>query len=139
MERIVKQNKSGVYKASNVTFNPNTKVAVSYDWWTFVSVINGKLVFNNHRYSITTARHQYKVMDLLLKLGMKPDLIINTAYSLTNNEALNNARSVLLQKIKYYNDEIDAKGSQHGTNVIRQLAIDNAMNDLACLESLISA
>lgn len=64
----------GVYKASNVTFHPDTISAYSYGWWKFVGVVDGKVVFNNHRYSNSTSKHQLKVKRLLRELGIKIDI-----------------------------------------------------------------
>lgn len=68
--------RSGIYQASNwnVTFNPATKEAYSYKWWKFVAIVEGKLVFNDYRYSNSTSKHQSKVLGLLNDLGIKIDL-----------------------------------------------------------------
>jgi len=66
--------KLGVFKASNVLFNPNTMTATSYNWWEFVKKINGKVVFNIYRYSNTTSKHQSKVKSLLKQLNIKIDI-----------------------------------------------------------------
>jgi hypothetical protein len=66
----------GVFKASNVEFNPDTLEATSYNWWYFVKRIGGKLVFNNYIYSNTTSRHQSRVKSLLAQLGIKIDFEI---------------------------------------------------------------
>lgn len=76
-----------IYKASNVTFNPETFEAYSYGWWKFVSKINGKIVFNSHFYSQSTSKHQHKVNSLLGFLGIKIDLYVKTSKSLGNFEA----------------------------------------------------
>lgn len=61
--------KLGIYKASNVEFNPKTLSATSY-WWEFVRQVDGKVLFNTYRYSLTTARHQAKVRSLMNSLGI---------------------------------------------------------------------
>jgi hypothetical protein len=68
--------RANIYQASNYncTFDPTTKKAVSYKWWTFVAEIEGKIVFNNFRYSVSTSKHQRKVRSLLAELGIKIDL-----------------------------------------------------------------
>jgi len=68
--------RSGIYKASNVTFNPETKEAYSYNWWRFVGIVDGLLVASNYRYSNTTGRHQIKVFALMDELGIKIDLAL---------------------------------------------------------------
>lgn len=72
----MKKLKSGIYKASNVTFDPKTMVATSYIWWHFVKVIEGKVIFNDYRYSPTTGRHQTKVRRLMQELGIKIDITL---------------------------------------------------------------
>lgn len=64
----------GVYKASNVKFDPNKIEAYSYGWWRFVAVVEGKVVFNTYRYSNSTSKHQYKVARLMDELGIKIDI-----------------------------------------------------------------
>lgn len=64
----------GIYKASNVTFDPKTLEAHSYRWWKFVAVVEGKVIFNNYRYSVSTSKHQRKVRQLLFELGIKIDI-----------------------------------------------------------------
>lgn len=59
-----------LYKASNVTFNPVTKEAFSFQWWKFTKVIDNKLVFNSYSYSSSTCKHQYKVRDVLRHLNL---------------------------------------------------------------------
>ncbi len=68
--------RKGVYQASNynVTFDPKTCSAFSYSWWKFVGIVEGKVVFNNFRYSNTTSKHQSKVRSLLKDLGIKIDI-----------------------------------------------------------------
>lgn len=63
-----------VYRASNVSFDPKAEKAYSYAWWCFVARIEGKLVFNNYRYSVSTGKHQAKVRRLLNELGIKIDI-----------------------------------------------------------------
>lgn len=74
--------RSGIYKSANITFDPATIAAHSYGWWQFVRVISGKVVFNEYRYSVTTAKHQRKVLRLMGELGIKIDLFIQTRSSL---------------------------------------------------------
>lgn len=68
--------RSGLYQASNynVTFDPKTTKAYSYKWWAFVAVVDGLVVFNNFRYSVSTSKHQSKIRGLLNTLGIKIDV-----------------------------------------------------------------
>lgn len=81
-----------IYKASNVTFNPETIQAFSYNWWCFVREIQGKIVFNNYSYSPSTTRHQYKVCQLLRELNIHIDLEVDMKESL--NELTFNAHAL---------------------------------------------
>ena len=65
-----------MYKASNVTFNVETLEAYSYGWWSFVKVINGEVVFNEYRYSVSTSKHQTKVLSLMSQLNIKIDRFV---------------------------------------------------------------
>lgn len=89
-----------IYKASGVEFNPTSFEATSYDWWHFVRLINGKVVFNSYNYSQTTCKHQQKVRSLLNKLGIEIDIELKTRRSLNNSDALESA-------IKYQETEIE--------------------------------
>jgi hypothetical protein len=66
-----------VYKSNNNYFDPNKIEAYSYNWWKFVSIIKGKIVFNTYRYSNTTSRHQYNVRSVMRDLGIKIDCKID--------------------------------------------------------------
>lgn len=67
-------------------FDPVLMHATSYDWWVFVRRVKGKVVFNAHRYSVTTSGHQSAVRSVLEALGVKIDLEVNTHASLTDFE-----------------------------------------------------
>lgn len=111
-----------IYKSPNVSFNPKTKEAYSYLWWRFVGVIEGKVVFNNYRYSVTTAKHQRKVSSLINELGIKIDLSLQipgglqTVYSLT--EAIQIAEETLCDQ---YLDEEAKKEDRNAKSKIKRL------------------
>ncbi len=95
--------RTGIYKSANVTFKPETKIATSYDWWTFVKVINGKLIFNDYNYSNTTRKHQYKVRHLLNELGLVINREVQIKSGLQNIvtlKQLNAAENETLDAIK---------------------------------------
>lgn len=81
--------RSGFFKASNVIFRPQTCEAFSYGWWRFVAKIEGKVVFNNYRYSNTTARHQWKVRRLLDQLGITIDIEAPFSEGIPNDQLEN--------------------------------------------------
>ena len=100
----MKQLKNGTFKASNVTFNPITMEAHSYAWWQFVRVIEGKIVFNNYKYSNTTARHQWKVRRIMNDLGIVVDFEANTCDSLRTYESfakvVRNSKFITNEQVK---------------------------------------
>lgn len=74
------------------SFNPVSMEAYSYNWWLFVRQINGKIVFNDYNYSVTTRSHQNAVRAILRDLGIKIDLEVKMRRSLINfdTDALSN-------------------------------------------------
>ena len=68
--------RSNIYQSSNYncTFDPNKVEAFSYKWWKFVGVVEGKVIFNDYRYSKSTSKHQSKVRRLLQDLGIHIDI-----------------------------------------------------------------
>lgn len=68
--------RANIYQASdyNVTFDPNKIEARSYKWFVFVAKVEGKVIFNNYRYSNSTSKHQSKVRSLLKELNIKIDI-----------------------------------------------------------------
>jgi hypothetical protein len=91
-----------IYKGSNVTFNPETVRAYSYDWWVFVAKIEGKVIFNNYQYSKTTRRHQTKVMCLIRELYIKIDAVVEVPNSLGE---FNDLESLYLASEEYLCDK----------------------------------
>lgn len=65
--------RDGVFRNSSGSceFNPETMYAHSYEWYDLVKVIDGVVVVNSYRYSIQTAKHIWKVQDVLKTLGIK--------------------------------------------------------------------
>lgn len=57
----------GVYKNSTGSnyYDPEKQEAFSYRWWRYLQNIEGKLVFNNYSYSVTTSGHQSTLRSLL--------------------------------------------------------------------------
>lgn len=87
-------NKRQQFEGSNVSFNPYTQVAKSYDWWVFVTVFNGKTIFNASTYSMSTNRHQSKVR-ALMRQSHSIDLVLHNT-----RESLSNTETALLSEIK---------------------------------------
>lgn len=70
--------RAGIYTNStgSLTFNPATLEAHSYKWWRFVAQVDGLLIFNDYKYSVSTSKHQYKMRSFLSDLGIKIDLFL---------------------------------------------------------------
>lgn len=89
------------FKASNVIYDIGTGRAYSYGWWRFVDVVElqgvKQVVFNNHSYSNSTIKHQYKVRDLLRRLGVSIDLTVESRSGLQSSnwkeEAIDSIRA----------------------------------------------
>lgn len=104
MKFIKKRNQ---YEASNVSFDPKNISAVSYNWWKFVKVINGKVVFNDYNYSPSTCKHQSKVRRLLETLNIKIDVVVESTKSLSSYDWQDDALKMLDNKIKLLNDALN--------------------------------
>ena len=103
-----------LYKAANVTFDPSTVVATSYDWWCFVTVIRGRVVFNEYPYSATTRKHQAKVKALMAELGITPDIVVSTRLSLGNVNALEDAMQGALKEAEFFEGKAATARSLRG-------------------------
>jgi len=95
-----KMKRTGIYKGSNVEFNPHTMTAVSYDWWHFLRQVGPVLVFNHYSYSMSTNRHQSKVRGALRELGISPDLEIEAPEGLQKSNWVENSIAHYQEKIE---------------------------------------
>lgn len=125
--------KAKIYKAANVTFNPETKQAYSYNWWRFVDVIGGLVVFNNYTYSNATAKHQGKVRRLLQDIGVAVHFEIEAPGGLQNIDSA----------IFYYEKEIASlqalvakKGTRKAKNEERLQAIADMQKKIITIKAL---
>ncbi len=128
-----------MYKASNVSFNPESLKSYSYDWWLFTRMHNGSLVFNNANYSISTCGHQSKVRNLLGELGHDIDLVFRfTNESLKDIElAAQDEINLAEDRIKELNELINKKGTRKTTNEKRRMEIEDLQLHIAEVEQLI--
>jgi|ERR1035437_114 hypothetical protein len=123
----------GIYKACNVRFHPTQIQAYSYDWWCFVAVINGLVVFNRYKYSVSTARHHDKVLSLMAKLGIKIDVTVNTRLGLTHSYAITDAVKTSQAEIAALQAKIDSSRSRESANVRRRAEITRLTDELTAL------
>ncbi len=126
--------KTNTFKASNVYFDANKVQAYSYDWWRFVEVIGGKVVFNNYRYSTTTGGHQRKTERLLEQLGIKVDLYVEAPKGLQD---LHSAISHYENRIAELIAAINRPGSKQAKNAERAKAIQSNRERIEVIKKLI--
>lgn len=111
----------GIFKytaRSKNEFNPETFEAYSYGHWCYVARINGKVVFNEYRYSNTTTRHQGAMSSLLRQLGVKVDLYVSQSNRIRSNDDVQSLRQSLLNLYsELFQREIE--NARKGTRVKR--------------------
>ena len=135
--------KANIYKASNVSFDPETKKAISYDWWCFCLEVKGKVIFNNAHCSPSTTRHQRKVRDLMLDLGIGVDLELRFILDSLDNAA-GSFISTLKREIGYsrrakkeLQAAMEKPRSRKATNNRRKEAIVDLNDHIAAVEAMI--
>lgn len=126
--------KLGVFKASNVSFDPATIQAHSYRWWKFVAVIGNKVVFNSYKYSPSTSRHQNKVRNLLSQLGVTVDVTIQAPKGLDNLESAINGYQYAIAAIE---TAIANPKSRKGKNAERVQTIASLAEKIKVVQGLI--
>lgn len=96
--------------------------------------IKGKVVFNDYRYSVSTARHQRKVRTLLRELGIKIDIEVSFRASLSGYETLRalNAERKEQDRIHAINTEMKRRQRNDRARARRALrkAEEKMQNDL---------
>lgn len=125
-----------IYKNSTntVSFDPEYKLGYSYNW-NFLAMVNGKLVFNNYRWSTTTTSHQYAVASTLRDLKLpyiSGDFGSTSVNSLSKQNSLNLYKQIVEKEIEI---ELTKRKDTRTYNWrVSQLADLN--KDLSTLESL---
>lgn len=89
------QSRKHRFVASNNYLDLDNMTAWSYGWWMYFRRIGGLWVFNSHRYSPSTGRHQQRMRSLLSRLGIQIDIEVDTRSSLTNM-GLNDVKLALI-------------------------------------------
>ena len=98
----------------------SNRYAISYDWWEYLKIINGILVFNSFYYSPSTSKHQSDCLRLLREHGLEPALRIESPKGLQN---LNSAIEHYECMIRELQQQIDKPRSRQAKNQDRQLKI----------------
>lgn len=91
--------------------------AYSYGHWCFVKKINGKIIFNDYDYSVTTSRHQWAIKNLLKHLGIKIDTYVYMRESLDEY-------SFKYNSLKCYYSSAIQKIVQNNTKRVRKSTIE---------------
>lgn len=125
-----------VYKASNVQFNPQLIQATSYNWWTFVKIIKGQIVFNDYGYSNSTRKHQAKVKALMNDLGIKIDVFVKVPQGLQNQDWSKDALSLLSNETKTLFDLIHKKGTKKVKNAERMIRLAQIATEIEQIKRL---
>jgi endo-beta-N-acetylglucosaminidase D len=100
---------ANIYKNSTGTNSVSLEKceAYSYDWWQYLTKVNGLVIFNNYFYSPTTSKHQSNCRGLLHDAGIKIDLLLDFNGHFNASNWIDNAVSQYQQKIvnnvKYMN------------------------------------
>jgi hypothetical protein len=127
------------YKAANVfvTIDHEAKhyVAYSYNWWQFVMVYNGKVLFNGHAYSPSTRQHQSKVRTVLAQNGVRIDHFVDSRASFTANWR-EDAIKRLEYKIVELSNQVGKKGSHKAKNVERLAEIERCRLKIGEIKSI---
>lgn len=126
----------GVFKSSNVQFDPIEVFATSYSWWIMVKRINGKTVFNDYSYSVSTRKHQNKVRRTMSLLGLKIDLFIEAPQGL---QSLDSALHYYESRIETLTDAINKPRTRKSTNEARQKLINHYKIEIEKVKGLINA
>lgn len=123
-----------LFKGSNNVFDPVAVKAYSYDWWRYLEVIKGKVVFNNFSYSQQTNGHQSNLKGVLKDLGIKIDVVVHIYRGLQalGSESLTEAYTRL------YKTEVDLANGRNGTYAQdhRHLVIKDTLKEIKNQRSL---
>ena len=123
-----------VYKNYNGSnwFDPETETAISYGWWIYLKRINGKLVFNDYRYSVTTAKHQRDLRSIIGNV----DHIIHAPNGLQN---LGSAIDHYEYQIKELYKAMAKPRSHNRKNIERREEIERLEKDIETVRELMAS
>lgn len=127
------------YKASNVILSIDKCYAYSYNWWKFLTKVNGLVVFNNASYSPSTSGHQSKVSSQISgKITI--DLVLNHTM-----KGLDDLETALLDEVKclkYINKtllkKINSPRTQKAKNEKRKTGIESNNVKITEIENFIA-
>jgi hypothetical protein len=132
---MLKPNKDNTeYKNSSKTnvvrVNDAQVNAWSYKWWEYVRTINGKVVFNNARYSKTTMRLQRETRQLLKSLGIRIDLEVSCPAGLQSAQAFESIEKTIQGELERLAKECAKPRSRATVNAKRKYKMHRLTSDL---------
>lgn len=125
--------KSGIYKASNLTFDPSQMKSYSYDWYELFSRIGQLNVMNDYNYSSTTVKHKYKLRELLRQLGIDIHASIEAPKGLQD---LDSSIALYNKRITDLYAAMEKKGSKQKKNEERMAAVVELRKKIKQVENL---
>lgn len=124
--------KLNLYKASNLSYNPETEEAYSYKWYCLARRYGDLMVVNRYNYSSTTIKHLYKIRKLFDSLDIQY-IEIEAPHGLKD---LVMAEKHYLGKIDYLEKKIANPRSRKSTNEERELEIANLLGQIDFIQEL---
>jgi hypothetical protein len=131
--------RANMYKASNVSLHAETLEARSYEWWAFTKMIGGVLVFNAHRYSNSTCKHQSKVRTLLRELGHEISLTVDARCGLQDEAWPTHAVKSLESKIDAVNVQLNNTRRRKSLDSQRLELLNQLTTEKQALEAFIAS
>lgn len=125
--------RAGIYKASNLKFDPSQMKAFSYDWYELFSSIGNTNVINNYRYSVSTIKHRYKIERLLRDLGIEIHTAIEAPRGLQD---LDSSITLYNKRIADLYAAAEKKGSKQKKNEERMAAVVELRKKIKQVEQL---
>jgi hypothetical protein len=129
--------KLGLYKASNVTYNPSQFEAFSYGWWQFATIEQGFKIFNNYRYSPSTGQQQGKVMKKIGYDNLNDVIFLECPKGLQNSEWKTNVKKHYAYQIETMTEKMNKKLTRQKTKdslIVEIRKAENRINFVQALE-----
>jgi len=127
--------KSGLYTASNLSFNPETCEGRSYHWYLLTRKVGERILFNDFNYSATTIKHKYKIRRLLNTLGIYKTYDIEAPRGLQN---LGDAIDHYYSRIGELKAKIACPRTKHAKNLERSREISRLKHHIVFLQDMLA-
>jgi hypothetical protein len=107
----------------------------SYDWWQYLKVMKGKVVFNNYTYSNSTAKHLNDAMRVLRDNNIKIDVEIAAPRGL-QQDGLESAIEYQLDKLNTAKERLANKLTRQKTRPMLEQQIEDAKTQIRLINEL---